>query len=500
MLAPGWAQDILVRDGAYRTDLVEPPRAGRDRTMSDCIELMSWWEWSPLGPFSTPFDQLDRVLTPAQIKTWEPYFVKDPVTGQQMWNNQPNDYKSYNDRFGGLPAFRAAVESYRRQGALVTLYTDPFRLDGNCDIGRAHGAEWCVVGKEGKPSLGYEVYNPCHDLLAVREWVAETMERVMRETGADGIRLDECGHSGWACYSPTHQHTFAEPGIRQWNKAVADAARRVHEGMDRVRPDLILTTEHPGYDYLMQYLDGCITYDYSVQATPLRPLECNLQRFYFPECKAYELDLGYDAGDRKKFWNAVESFGRFYPLPYYVILSENEDVYQEPGGHTPLLWTPGNVQYVYVNRFTGNAKAIYHLYNATGSTLDGIALAVKLAPEQHLFDLLNCEEAGWTTLPGKSETYVRAYIPRQDVACIAQLTKRLLVDRSGETLTVEAKLPQGDCCLVVAGRDGAILLQQAARAGRNTVDLSPLPGDARPACVKLMRGRELVDVVEVPEP
>ncbi|NPV45407.1 MAG: hypothetical protein HPY69_00505 [Armatimonadetes bacterium] len=500
MLAHGWGHDLLFRDGAYRTDLVQEPRAGRTRTMSDCIELMSWWDWSPLGPFNTPFDQLDKVLTPGQIEMWQPYFVDDPVTGQKMWNNQPNDYKGYNERFGGLPAFRAAIRTYQQQGALVTLYTDPFRLDGNCDTGRAHGEEWCVVGTDGKLSLGYEVYNPCHDLPAVREWVAQTMERVMRETGADGIRLDEYGHAGWACYSPTHQHTFAEPGIRQWNKAVAEATRMVHEGMDRVRPGLVLTTEHPCYDYLLQYLEGCITYDYSVQASPLRPVECNLQRFYFPRCKAYELDLGYDAGDKKKFWNAVESFGRFYPLPYYTILSDNEDVYQAAGGHTPLLWTPGNERYVYVNRFTGSGKSIYHLYNATGHTVDGIALAVRLTPDQHLFDLLNCEEAGWTTLPGKPETYVRAYIPRKDVACIAQLTRRLLVQRRGDELAVEARLPGEDCELLVAAQDGAILHRQPAKAGANVVDLSRLAQDVRPACLKLMSRGNLVDVAEVPRP
>ena len=62
--------------------------------------------------------------------------------------------------------------------------------------------------------------------------------------------------------------------------------------------------------------------------SPMRPLECNLQRFYFRECKPYELDhRSADPQDRKKFWNAVESFGRYYPPAYYTILSENEATY-----------------------------------------------------------------------------------------------------------------------------------------------------------------------------
>ena len=34
----------------------------------------------------------------------------------------------------------------------------------------------------------------------------------MLETGADGIRLDEYGHRGWACYDESHEHTYAEAG------------------------------------------------------------------------------------------------------------------------------------------------------------------------------------------------------------------------------------------------------------------------------------------------
>ncbi len=499
MMAAGWGQGILFKDGKYRTDIIQEAKPGFTHTQTDCIELMSWWDWSPLGPFSTPFDQLGKVLTPAQIKGWEHYFVNDPVTGQKMWNNQPGDYSGYNERFGGLPAFRQAVKTYQELGALTTLYTDPFRLDENCPIGRAHGKEWCVVNQEGKLSTGYEVFNPCHDLPAVRQWVAETMGRVMRETGADGIRLDEYGHRGWACYSPDHKHTYQEPGITQWQKATAEATRMVHEAMDKVRPGLVLTTEHPGYDYLMQYLDGCITYDFTVMATPLRPLECNLQRFYFPECKAYELDhRGADPGDKKKFWNAVESFGRYYPTAYYTILNENEDAYQGRSC-TPLLYTPGNAPGIYVNRFSAGDKHLYHLYNASGFTFDGIALAVKLNEGQHLVDMLTGEELDYTFMPNTDLVYMRAYLPRKDVGCIAQLTRRLEATRTGQRLQVQVSTLPTAGTLVVADRDGRALLTQPAKAGGNEMDLSKLPVAGTPLVVKLLAGKTLVDMVPVPE-
>ncbi len=355
-----------------------------------------------------------------------------------------------------------------------------------------------MIGPQGEPSHGYEVFNPCHDLAEVRQWAADTMERVMRETGADGIRLDEVGHAGWACYSPAHKHTYQEPGITQWQKAATEMAKMVHAGMDRVRPDLVLTTEFPGYDYMMPYLDGCITYDLSIQATPLRPLECNLQRFYFPECKPYELDhRGMDPQLRKVFWNGGESFERYFALPYYTILNENEAAY---GGRdwTPLLYTPGKAPGIYVNRFATGDKTLFHLFNASGFTFEGVALAVDLGPGQHLFDLLACTEAATTTPPDKGPARVTLYLPRNDVACMVRLTRRLEVSRDGRTLTVQVGEVPGTCTLALADKEGRILLSQTATAGTNTLELDKLTVPGQPMCVKLLAGAALVDVVAVP--
>jgi hypothetical protein len=488
MMAAGWGTGYLFRDGAYRTDIIRP--------RTDCIELMSWWDWSEVGPFSTPMDKLDTVMNEAELKRWKGYFVDDPVTGRKMWNNAPADYRGYNERFGGLPAFRKAIETYRELGAgLVTLYTDPFRLHDACQTGRAHGEQWGVVGEDGEKTRAYKVWNPCHDLPAVRKWVANEMGRVMRETGADGIRLDEYGHRGWACYDESHEHTYAEPGITQWQKATSEATRMVHEAMDEVRPDLVLTTEHPGYDYMLQYIEGCITYDLTVQACPLRPLECNAQRFYFPECKAYELDhRSADLKDRKKFWNAVESFGRYYPVDFYTILAENEDVYQSRDAH-PLLATPGSTPRVYVNRFRGAGKTMYHLYNATGHTFDGTALAVQVTDREHLFDMLACREIVPEMRDGLA--FVSIYLDRDDVACVAKLPRRLTVSREADslTVTVSGKLDGGR--LVLADASGETLLEQDAKTGANTLDLTQIKGAEPPACLKLLCGRDLVDVTEL---
>ena len=483
MIAVGWGHDLLFKDGKYRTDFLKPER--------DCLELMSWWEWSSLGPWSTPFDKLKEKISEASHMLWQSYFVKDPVTGQTMWNNQPGDYDGYNARFGGLPAFRKAVQDYKKSGSLITLYTDPFRLDDASKSGQQHGKEWDVILPNGDYAKGYEVWNPCHDLAEVRQWVADSMGRVMRETGADGIRLDEYGHRGWACYNPAHKHTFAEPGCTEWLRATAEATKMVHAAMDKVNRRLVLTTEHPGYDYLMQFIEGCITYDLTVQATPLRPLECNTQRFYFPECKAYELDhRGADRDCHKRFWNMVAAFGREYPPAMYAILKENNDVLG--GDCEPFV--PTLKTFVYANRFGSGAKTLWTLYNATGHTVDEPLLAVTLRDDQHVVNLLGGEEFSATA---SRELRVSRWLSRGGVACIARLPRLIALARNDDQLSVTLKVAGARHRLVVCNEAGEALLSAPASAKRLNLDLNDTK-EKKPRCVKLMQGDTLLDVAVIP--
>jgi hypothetical protein len=321
------------------------------------------------------------------------------------------------------------------------------------------------------------------------------MGRVMRETGADGIRLDEYGHMGWACFSTLHPHTWSEPGVSQWQKAVAEATRMVREAMDAAVPGSVLTTEHPGYDYLMAQIEGCITYDLTGLASPLRPLECNLQRFYFPECKPYELDhRGKDRQCTKRFWNAVGAFGRYYPDPFHVVLRENQATYAERDCRALV---PGLARAVYVNRFGSRPKSIFHIYNATGHTFDGETLALDPGPDRHAFDLLEAREVQTRALPDGRQA-LRTYLERGAVACIA-LLPRLLgpVTRAADgwrvEIPAETALRPGDT-IALADRAGRTLASCDARPGSNRIGAgAPADTGSGPACVKLLRAGQLLD-------
>jgi hypothetical protein len=482
MLAIGWGQSILYRDGKYRTDFLQ--------TGADCWELMSWWEWSTMGPWSTPMERVRDVLDAATYERWKSYFVTDPVTGRTMWNNQPGDYDGYNQRFGGLKTFRAAVENYKNSGALITLYTDPIRCDDASKIGQAHGRDWGVVQPDGKHVKAYEVWNMCHDVAEYRQWVAENMKRVMRETGVDGIRLDEYGHRGWACFNKQHRHTFAEWGNTEWMRAIAETSKLVRQAMDEVAPGSVLTTEHPGYDYLMQYLEGCITYDLTVMASPLRPLECNLQRFLFPECKPYELDhRGADRKFRKRFWNGVAAFGTKFPEPMYAALHENQDAW---GSRQCEPFVPTLIQYVYANRFGGGEKTLYTLYNTTGHTVSGPMLWLDLPAGWHVVELLSGTETPCEAI-GKARA-AKVTLARDDVACLAVLPQRLSLTRTGTLLEVKLREPRPGLMLRVCDATGKTLAERApAASGPTALNLKEIQG-GKPVCVKLFEGARMVDL------
>lgn len=487
----GWPDAPLFVNGKYREDFLKP--------RMDAVELCCWWDWSPFGPGGVPFDK----LSPAKLKEYGPYIVKDPVTGERMFMGSPTDYVGYNDRFGGLAAFRKAIAANKRKDKLVTLYTNPFRLDGfNNETGRKFGRKWNFVDLNGKLPLEGDAVKPCFYLPEVQDWLVSTLKRVLQETGADGIRLDEVGYPHGACFAPDHAHVpYESVGLNEWNKAMGETVRRVRAAMEEVNPASVLMVEHPGYDYLLAAVDGCLSYDLSLMDTwgnpapeSVRVLEVNLQRFYFPECKVFEINLlGRDPEHKKKFWNGVGSFHYFWPTPFYHIYQDNQDVYASRDCEALV---PTLAKRVYANRFAAGGKTFFHLYNATGQDYRGPVLPIAKPAGHHVFDLLRCQE-----LPAEGRApIVELALKKDDVACVALLPALLEANRAGDLLRVSAKVNRNAQKLAVSGPDGGPLRVQALQAGENQIDLSLLPKAPapKPAVLKLLDSQGLLlDIVGI---
>ncbi len=417
----GWGQAPLVGpDGQYRTDYIKPE--------NDVPELMSWWSWSDKGPWGVPMDRLEEELGTALYKRYAAYWVKEPVTGRLMYPLNRGDYNGYMPQWGGLPALRAHIQRMKDAGLLPMFYTDPLLADINTKMGRDHGPEYGVMnprwkdpyntGKTPEGYVGsYGGYNMCQDTDWYQQWLAGTIARVCRETGIDGVRLDEYGHRGYVCTSPHHQHLYAEPEHNAWLQALARSSHLVHQAMDEVRPDLILTTEFPGTDQMAAALDGAIVYDVR-RIRSFRPVPLNLLRFYFPACRPLEINRP-PRPEAKDWmlWNLVAAFGGSiaYTAQEHQILTANNDVLVL-GQAEPLV--PTLVPRVYANRFTAPGKTVWTVLNGTGHTVDAPVLAVEPAPDVRFVDFFANREL----IPDEHGT-VRLRLRRDQTVVVARLPR-----------------------------------------------------------------------------
>lgn len=495
----GWGQSPLYKDGAYRTDFIKEDRDG--------LELMAWWAGSEVGPWRVPLEQALEKLGETFYKKRKEWWVPSPITGKPIYRLNCPDYR-YDDSRGGLPTLRNYIKTIRDAGILPMFYMNGRKVCDSSEIGHKYGLKYGIknprwsdsqykTGMTPKGYVGsYAAFQMCSDTKWWQDYLARTVKRICADTGIAGVRLDEYGHPGCACESAEHEHIFAEPGHNGCLQGTSEACRKVHAAMDEVAPELVLWTEYPGYDHLAQYLEASIigeTRPRHVKA--IRPVPCNLFRFYFPECKGYELGShGTPHAEEWMFWNATGAYARLHPPRYHRILRENADLF-ESGEREPLI--PTLVQRVYANRFTSKGKQITLLYNARGYTVDGTLVLVQPKKGHHFFELLRCEE-----LPPAqtNEGYaVGLKLRRDHVACIARLPNLLTVARDGNRLAVQVAGETQGMRIALAGADGKLLLERPAAARIALTVPETAPGRSQqPVCVKLLGKKYLADAAALP--
>jgi hypothetical protein len=507
IVAPGWGQTPLFKDGKYRTDYINDK--------AEISELMSWWEWSEKGPWRVPMDRLAEGLGEEFFKEYASYWVQDPATGKLKYPLNRGDYVgSYNTAWGGLPALREHIEAIRRGGQLATLYTDPILADDNTELGHEYGPTYGVMNPFWKPHgyasekktpggyVGnYGSYNMCPDNAWYQDFLVGQMTQIIKDTGADGIRLDEYGNPGYTCFNPQHKHIFAEPRHNAWLQAVGLACEKIRAGLDKIRPDILLMSEHSGHDYMAKALDGAIDYESSLYTLPvLRPVPLTVFRFYFPEHKLYDLDYkNTPHGAEWRFWNAVGSFEPIHPPRYHRILKENGDAF---GIVNPEALIPTLIPRIYANRFSTQNKQITLLYSDRRFTVDAPLLKVSSDANQHFFDLLNGREL----IPQNGA--IRMKLRPDAVACIARLPRVLEIAPQGADRRVTVSGDLKNALLILCAADGTPIKELKATP-TVTFSLEPQMPEGKgadgkayavklqPTYVKLLRGKYLLDAVQL---
>jgi hypothetical protein len=163
---------------------------------------------------------------------------------------------TYNFRhdMGGAPAFREGVKRIHKMGRRVMFYIASVSSREDSDLFKGTRMEdWLLMERPGKMyDISYpEGVSMCFGFKPWQDHIAHVCKRLLWESGADGIRLDEFGTPAAACFNPAHQHESPYNGIK-WGIAFLKVVR---EAMDEVDRDSILMTEG-SCDFMHLYSDA----------------------------------------------------------------------------------------------------------------------------------------------------------------------------------------------------------------------------------------------------
>ena len=290
------------------------------------------------------------------------------------------DYR-YNVARGGLPLLRAEVERIKARGGRITLYTFPSGVAKGTKFEKLFGDKWAQMRSPGKYATNYTAdgmgYNWCEYEEEFGEQLGAELAQVIKETGADGCRLDVMSRLN-GCFNPKHSHykgtlrsAFDPAGAGRTLSAFVRQAREAN-------PEAIVTTEHGPSDYLCQFHDGYFSENIIWMGEkgmwePYRALNMYglvFQRFYFPEIKTWihgpanrELAL------RMSLFNAVGyACSSSAGAVAIKTLEENGDAFNSMIRPTPLI--PVLEKEVFANFFPGRNKRIWCIWNRSQNTLN----------------------------------------------------------------------------------------------------------------------------------
>jgi len=159
---------------------------------------------------------------------------------------------------GGPEAMRDGIAGSKRLGLHTTLYVEGYIVSKESDLAKTGKAErWAVMQKDGSrtgPYLKQGFLHMCPGCVEWQDHLADSVTRLLRETGADGVRLDSLGFYYLPCYNPAHGHQ--DPfGYNEWIKQLL---AKVRTAALAVNPEVLLLTEGPA-DWFGQWFHGALT-------------------------------------------------------------------------------------------------------------------------------------------------------------------------------------------------------------------------------------------------
>lgn len=289
----------------------------------------------------------------------------------------------YPIELGGLENMRNNIATAAGDHIPTGLYFEGYLIDKNSDVGRAHGAQWQIVGQDGKglwwPRGSPEMF-ACPRIPDWQTYLSGRMVNTARETGAQAVYIDEFGCRDRRCYAPNHGHPVGANMIA----GEIGMERSVREALDAAgMTSTIVYTECPPVDIAAPFVDGSFTYALPSSAPSAYGIKLNLWRFAFPQVRLWDMvSSGVEphilsAEDvRYAFWmgDGVWLKGRsntWYGQDILAFLRWAHPLLHQHAaafaGHAePLVNSPDSQ--ILINSFRGGGETVYTLFNGSYAT------------------------------------------------------------------------------------------------------------------------------------
>jgi len=413
---------------------------------------------------------------------------------------RPGDFEVNRQR-GGLPTFCEEIRRVREKGSRLTVYLDHRFCWSGTKTYDAHAKDWTAHYRPGVPGAYRTPDEACMCFLEPDAWadhVAAASGRLVRDAGLDGIYLDEL-NIAFPCYNPAHRHY--RDGA--WPVSAPLLARHVtaaRDAMRRENPEAILMTEHAGSDYMSQFVDGSWVQTYYREGFPFAEKYFDAEslhsfRFVCPEFKLAEWGANND-GSRRCLFNGIGFIGHDYGGAADVLqtLRENGDAFAtlQPEPHVTTLFTG-----LLANRFPGDGKLVYTLYNKSGAPVTGEAIEVEALSGWHWVECQSDVEAA-ARPAGEGRQRLSLNMAAGSVACASRLQRLLAVQKTAAGAVAVTVSRQAPASRLVAYLDKDTGLtadgcEVELKDGRAEVDASQLFGRRGKLILKLLHGSYLAD-------
>jgi hypothetical protein len=414
------------------------------------------------------------------------------------WMDNRGDYYIRSD-WGGIEPFRAHLAGIHNLGVRTSLYLEVVCVDRSSQVGQAHGVDWPALSNGQRFTSEPTVeWNMCAG-SNWRDYISQTVGRVVSQTDPDAIYLDSVGLRYYYCEDTLHDHPYR----RGWYNNVKELLRRVRAAIDPVKPDVPLYLEYVSTDINTQYMSGCFSpvvnasMGMTQQGIDIAPTGTNLFRFYFPDFKMIEIVPETKLGFGLAFFNGNGIHGYFEGGIEPVVAEltrvwrDNKDAFTTD---RPEALLETGLSGIYMNKFPTSQKVIYTTYNHGNDVKKDMILRLEHKSGYHYVDLFRHTPIDCTA-DGKYAA-LKLTFEGKEVGCIGELPDAMQVDREGTNLRIKLTrtYPGASIRLIAADKPG--VPKNEIPVGNHEVVVNPEKMFGSPSgklVVQLLSNKVLVD-------